>query len=284
MTAYSEIEAVNFSTLKHMDRGAIYYKNALKRGFKQTAAMAKGSAVHCLVLEPHEFNARYCINDQSRYSTAFKDAQKLEAEAGRTMIKSKDVEEAKLIAASVMANPEAAMYLNGAEFEKTLEWEMHGFKCKGRVDAMKLDGKPVLIDPKTTTDPQAWAFGKQVYDMKYHVQMAFYAAGMVEQFGIEYPKVLLIAVGNTAPYECIVHELDLETLDLGEQTYMKWLDALKQCREDDSYPSSYPGTNKLRLPGYAYGREETEPDNSVSLGGKRMKLNEETGLLEVTNV
>ncbi len=271
MTVYNEIAAVNFSTLKHLEKGPLHYKAALARKFKQTAAMAKGSMIHTLVLEPEQFDVRYCINDQSRNSNAFKALAALEADAGRTVVKSKDVAEARLVADSVLSNPDAMRLLANAKFEQTLTWNMEGFDCKGRADALRVTGtKPILVDLKTTTDPQPWHFGKQVYDMRYHAQMAFYAAGMMAVYGIDYPDVYIIAVGNTEPYECVVYKLPLEVMDAGEQMYMGWMDTLERCRKDDSYKSSYAGIKELRLPSYAY--DSLEAETSLIIGGKEVQI------------
>ncbi len=269
MTAYSEIAAVNFSSLKLMDKGPLHYKAGLARKFKQTSAMAMGSAVHTLVLEADQFDSRYCINDMSRNSNAFKEALALETDAGRTMIKSKDYELARRIAQSVNEHPVSAGLLDGAVFEQTLTWNMHGFNCKGRTDAMRTNNCPVLIDLKTTVDPQPWAFGKQVYDMRYHSQMAFYAAGMVEMYRCKYPEAYLIAVAKTEPFECVVYKLPLPVMDAGEQMYMKWLNALKECREADRYQSRYDGVQELELPVYAVN---AEAETSLIIGGQEVTL------------
>jgi len=244
---------VNFSSLKHMARGANYYKWAQGHKRKPTAAMQKGTAVHCMVLEPEQFPERYAIIDLNRNGKAFKEQAALEAEAGREIIKTAEYAEICAIAEGVKRNPTAMDLLKGTETEVSLTWNMHGHDCKGRVDAIK-PGK--VIDLKTTADPQPWKFGRQAGDMLYHAQMAFYAAGVASKQG-NYPEAWIIAVGNSAPYECICYRVPMEALVAGEDLYTNWLTELEQCREGKRFPSKYEGVQELELPGYML-KAETE--------------------------
>ena len=282
MTAYSEIAAVNFSTLKHMESGPLHYRAGIARKFKTSEPMKLGSAGHCLVFEPDQFNARYCINDWNRNSTKFKELVMMEAEAGRELIKTKTETAASHITENVLGHHEASVLIAESLHEQTLTWDMHGFACKGRLDGLILKPSPVLVkllkmkksrpiilDLKTTADPQPRKFSRQVYDMKYYSQMAFYAAGMVAVHGCEYPETYLIAVGNKEPYECIVYNLPLPVMDAGEGMYIKWLDDLRACKVADVYRSKFEGIQKLELPAYAVG---SEAETSLIIDGQEVVL------------
>ena len=272
---YDQIKAVNFSSLKYMEKGPLHYLYNKQHPKKPTEAMALGTAVHCMVLEPEQFGERYAIIDLNRNSNAYKEQARLEAEAGRIILKTPELERIKLITASVRGHGHAMALLKGTERELTLQWEYDGVQRKGRVDAYK---PGVLIDLKTCADPQPWAFSAQSFKMFYHAQMAFYAEGIKVLYG-EYPEVYMIAVQNKEPYETVLYHIPLEVLQRGEMKINDWIEQLLDCIEADSYHGNYGGVQELALPGWA---ETMEVDDTIAIGGQKMRLNEETGLLEVT--
>ena len=254
---YDRIDAVNFSSLKNMSRGPAYYLHRKTTPLKQTPAMAKGTAIHCAVLEPEQFPARYAVLDIDRRTKAGKEQAQIEEEAGRTILKPAEYDEIKAISASVWANETAAKLLTGATTEAALTWELDGIKRKGRIDAYQADGsKPVLIDLKSTMDPQPWAFQRQTAKMHYHAQMAWYAEGLDAVLGKGYPDVYIIAVGNSAPYECVVYGVPVSVLSAGETLYEKWLEMLKQCERTNNWPGLYEDLQILQLPAWAENEQE----------------------------
>jgi len=256
---YDQIPALNFSTLKHMAGGPFNYAYRLRNPQPQTQTMAVGVAVHCMVLEPDQFNSRYAICDMNRNSNAYKDQAALEAEAGRVILKSGEYADICTIAASVSNNDKAVELLTHCTTEAALTWtRADGRACKGRIDAYKLDPKPVLIDFKTTADPVPHAFQRQAYNMAYYAQMAWYAEGMVEALECPFPDVFIIATGNREPYETIVYHVPVEVLARGEELYLGWLDELDACEKSGLFPSRYEGVQELELPAWAAVEESVD--------------------------
>ena len=73
VTDYMQLDAVNISTLIHMLDGPKAYAHAISAGFDDSPAMAQGRALHCLVLEPDQFERRYVV---SPYADLRSDAAK----------------------------------------------------------------------------------------------------------------------------------------------------------------------------------------------------------------
>jgi hypothetical protein len=221
--------------------------------------MALGVAVHCMVLEPGQFASRYAICDLNRNSNAYRDQLALETDAGRSILKPAEYAEICTIAESVNNNIEAVKLLTNCTTEAALTWNRpDGRACKGRLDAYKLEPVPVLVDFKTTNDPTPWPFEKQVAQMCYHAQLAWYAEGMVKALGCEYPEVYIIAAGNKAPFETIVYRLPVEVLARGEEINQMWLDELDRCERLGRFPSRYELVQELSLPTWAKGYEDVD--------------------------
>jgi exodeoxyribonuclease VIII len=61
MTTYADIEAVNWSSLKHMSVSPLHYQHRLKNPQPSSAAMRMGTAIHCALLEPERFRDTYLV-------------------------------------------------------------------------------------------------------------------------------------------------------------------------------------------------------------------------------
>ena len=71
---YNEIDAINWSTLKHIQRSPAHFKYLLDNPPKQTAAQSFGVAVHEAILEPDKFQENYIIApDLDKRTKAYKE-------------------------------------------------------------------------------------------------------------------------------------------------------------------------------------------------------------------
>lgn len=164
---------LSFSSLTHFavsPRAFIKYKLQEK---KTTDAMQMGNVVHCLILEPDEFSSRYAVGPEADLTTNKGKAifseflnpfmpdgwewtrkadllkQALQY-SGIEVITRAVYEEARMRANSVMNNRAARNILNQiGETELAVEYEINGFRFKGKIDG---EGASARIDLKNYPD------------------------------------------------------------------------------------------------------------------------------------
>src|SRR4051812_24246093 len=63
---YIKIDAVNWSTLKHMRTSPLHYRHAVDSPDEDTARFGIGRAIHTAILEPHKLATDYAVFDGKR--------------------------------------------------------------------------------------------------------------------------------------------------------------------------------------------------------------------------
>jgi hypothetical protein len=284
---YQSRPEMNFSLLKEMASGADVFKYRKAHPKEQTAAMLEGAVIHKRALEPDQFGSEYTIWEggktqagkfsMSKATTAYKEFESAEEAKGRTVIDAALVEKAAAIRDRIMQHPIASTYLKNALVEQTVLWKNHGVDMKSRLDIVQ---PGFICDLKTARDIDPWGFGKAAGDMLYHAQMALYRDAWAAKTGEVLP-VKVLAVEKTEPFRICCYMINEETLTEGQGLYENWLKQLVKCRETGKYPGLYEAEEEFRLPGYMLSQSmESEANDTVAIGGKKMRLNEETGLLE----
>lgn len=263
--AYAEIDAVNWSTLKHMRDSALHYRYRLNVPTEDTPSMALGRAVHTLVFEPDLFDREYVIwEGGARRGKEW--AEFRNEHEGRTIFKPDEIEAAAQIAEAVRRHPLVQPYLVGGTFEQSLVWtdQATGLRCKGRPDWL-LHDREILIDLKSARSIEGRRFGVQAFRLGYHCALAHYCNGIEAVHGWRPRRVLIVAVENDAPYDVAVFELDEATLYAGHQEVEELLAALRACRTSGRWLGRYQEEQALQLPAWVFGSDDEEAD-AESLG------------------
>lgn len=248
---YSAIEGVNYSTLKHLAKSPLQYRHVLENGTPDTANKFRGTAAHVAVLEPARFVKEFAVFDGPRRAGKAWEAFQSE-NAGRKILKEDEFEIAMAIRDAVRSHPIASKYLRKGVVEATLVWDdpETGVRCKGRPDFITDDH--VVVDLKSTRDITPWNFGRDAYNMAYHVQAAFYCDGYEQISKRQDARSVIIAVEQKAPHDVIVYTLDDETLGIGRDAYRGMLGKLVECEKARSWPGyAFDSEMALRLPAYA---------------------------------
>lgn len=267
---YDAIEAVNFSTLKHMARSPAHYNHALTAPHEDTDALVLGRAIHLAVFEPAKFKARYVRWEGGRRAGKEWDAFCSEFRT-REILRDEDYRLCLDIAAAARKDEAAAKYLSGGRGEVTMVWDHvrpalgtfpeWSLRCKGRVDFLAQAG--AITDLKSTRDASPIAFGRQCASLGYVTQAAWYVDGHEAATGKRLPFVV-VAVEKAPPYAVGVYRVTDEQLELGRETYRAWLDQLRICREESRWPSYGDGVEMdLLLPRWALPQDE---DSAEDLG------------------
>jgi hypothetical protein len=206
--------------------------------------MAFGSAAHCLILEPDEFDARYAIGpavDRRTKAGKTEYAEFTKSVGDREVIAAADEPRLQLVADAVRSNKHAAEILSQAtQFEQVKTAPIGGVPFKGIADVV---GPTWVADLKTTKDASPAGFSRSATNLMYHLQGAAYCALW------EVPHFYWIAVETEAPWNVQVFKQDAQALAKSTDTlhalihrWVKW----------DGKPASYsPEIQSLELPKWA---------------------------------
>lgn len=250
-TCYDKISALNWSTLKHMERSPLAFRAAADaRDRSETPARRLGTLVHCIVLEPERYKDRYVLCSADRRT---KIGKAIVAEAGadgKTVLAPDEYNTAERMATAVFDHPIAGSRIGMADTEITLTWDANGVACKGRADA--IDNRQ-LIDLKTARSIVPREFFGAVARYRYHAQLAWYmtgarAAGLIA--GDTPP--LIVAVESSYPHDVMVVEIPREVVALGEQLCDRLLTRYVECMESGEWPGAAPGIVELEMPTWAW--------------------------------
>lgn len=205
--------------------------------------MIFGSMVHCLILEPKEFENRYFILEDTeicsqiggakpRATNAYKEwKSEQESKAGeRTIISKEDFEAANYMALNVKYNRAASKILNQAtEHEKNIEWELKNFKFRGIIDG---EGEDIIFDLKSCADASPRKFQRTIIDMDYHLQAALYLKGV----GVK-KRYFIIAMDKNNGVS--VHELSDSLIEHAMNEIESLLDKFNECILNDEFNTSF---------------------------------------------
>lgn len=224
---YSDKSHVSCSMLKHLLKSPMHLWLYLQNPPPSTPAMAFGSALHCLLLEPEKFNNNFYIFDTnlrpekdktmaSKANKEWKAKQLTSAKAvDQTLITADELETIDKMITSLTSHDEIKKMLTSCEREKAIAWSSivdgNTIDCKGKIDLASFD---FIADIKTTSE-----FGgidKFRYDCKkyhYDMQAAFYC----DALGLDQFK--FIVVGKNEPYNVGVFDVSPEFLQSGRAKY-----------------------------------------------------------------
>ena len=146
---------VTSSMLKQLTNGSTNkLEHYLNTDHKETESLLVGSAFHCYILEPEEFDNRYVYAPKiDRRTKAGKElyAEFIENIGNRKPIPAHYELSFECMHNRILANENAKTLLDNATKREVIHfWEdvESGVKCKGKVDA---EGSDYIIDLKTTS-------------------------------------------------------------------------------------------------------------------------------------
>ena len=229
---YRAMPGLNKSSIEQILRCPLEYKLGLESPTEATPAMAFGTLVHSMILEPETVDSLYHVMQASATTKAGR-AEKAQAlEEGKTIVNASDFAKAKAMQARVQAHP-AASWLLGlpGHSEVSMFWEMQTEdgrirQCKARADRIAKVGEgEVIVDLKTTSGPVSPAeLEKTVARFGYHRQAAWYSDGYERIAGKAPMGFYFIFVSTAAPYLVTACKMDDEASAIG------WGDCLKAER------------------------------------------------------
>ena len=276
---HHRMSAISASGLKLIDRSPLHYWAAYVDPNREprdpTAAMKLGTATHCAILEPAEFDARYTVLPEG-LDRRTKEGKALYAEieaTGKTALSAPDWKRIGAMATAGRSHSFAAMLFDdGPEFETSLFWAdpVSGVHCKARPDMMILPcadwPNGLIVDVKTTTDASPEGFGKSAWSYAMHLQAALYTEGFGILFNTaEPPPFMWLAVESDAPHAVAMYTASPAIIEYGRGECARLRDIYARCVACNDWPGYMRAPSELILPGYAMRVIETNETEVESI-------------------
>lgn len=228
-----------------IESATLFYHQYIARDFKREATpqMLFGSALHCYMLQPAEYDRRYKVAPKVDRRTkegkaAWEDFQAIAGDAEILTKEQGDMVHACV--GSLLKNE----YINQAFCadvrrvnESPVKFEYGGMQCKALPD-MVLPDSQVIFDLKTTSDPSPGAFKRSVLDNGYHRQAWFYREALRRSQDLDC-EFVFACVRNTFPHETATYTLDAEMYRLAEQEINAAISGIQERYVSGNWTPSY---------------------------------------------
>lgn len=245
---YNEMDGVRRSDLWLINKSPLHYIHAMMEEREQTPALIFGAAAHKMLLEPDTFLDEFILAPKvDRRTKVGRESWKLFEETclheHLTVISEDDFDRIRDMVMAVRDHAMAALLLEG-EHEKVFQWtdDMTGELCKCKVDCLtEFDGKPYIVDYKTTDSCEDGHFERSCRKYGYQFQAGMYCEG-VFQNTFEECGFAFIAQEKKKPYAVRVYMCDPDWVKRGYDKFRELIGIYHQCR----------------MTGNWYGYEDTE--------------------------
>jgi hypothetical protein len=251
---YRALEAVNYSSLKHMRKSPKHYKHMLENPDTSTNyAMLR--AIHALVLEPFTFEDSFTVWTGGRRDKRNAEyAAFIEASGARDILTPDEVMKAGRISEAYRGNVylEQLLAHPGTHCELAMVWKdlETGLACKGKPDIVCVeelgDGliRLTVADLKTFYTSDKRSILRQGKSYGWPLQLAHYTRGAIEHFGLRGAWELgmvdvewaTIVAEEEAPHDCSAVKWGLSSQRAADRQLSVLLQTLKQCLETGVWP------------------------------------------------
>lgn len=254
---YHAAEGISKSGLDLIARSPAHYRYAPRR--EPTPAMFLGTATHCAILEPERYASEYVIlkDAPDRRSSVYKDAVK--ERGAEFVLLQKEADQIAGMVEAVRANPYAAALLSAGVAEASLfaKDPVTGVTVRARFDWLA-DRRPV--DLKTTADASDEAFGKSIWNYRYHVQDALYCDVYEWAFGEQPAPMEFLTVESEMPHGCTIHRIPHDFRMYARKLYRADLNRYAECLESGHWPGLDGAPHVTQMPGWAVAIVENDSE------------------------
>lgn len=248
MDTYDTLPGIRRSDLWEIRKTPLHF---IKRAAKVvTPALKFGIAAHMALLEPLKFDETYAVEptvdkrtrEGRRQYNAFLDT----LHEGQEPISQQDYDTIRDMRYAVLEHPTAAELLTGFYPEQVYQWldPETGELCKMKADIVtNYNGKPYLVDYKTTASCADGDFEHSAKRYGYHMQAAMYSEGYFANTYTE-PGFAFLAQEKTEPYAVRVYFCDPYFVEQGREEYHRLMQIYHHCKERNEWPG-YPDAELL---------------------------------------
>jgi hypothetical protein len=256
-----------------LDRRLEYYLRYVEQTappVKTTKAMDIGTGWHAALLQPHlldELVVTYPAEvlakvdgqvspDGAASTKAAKNFCEVNEAAGRIVLKEKDMDVIKAMAASVLRSTVGKWLQAPAAIEKPRYWtdEVSGLRCRCLPDWYNA-ATGIMIDLKSTARVTPASFAKQADELRYWLQTSHY----LDSIGGE-GRFLFVAVESSWPFETIVYEYPLSDggdsmdLEFADGVRHRALQEIAECQQTGIWRDSWSGCVNPVFKRYSKGK------------------------------
>lgn len=254
---YHKAPGISHSGLTLVARSPAHFKFQPPR--EATRQQAIGSAIHTALLEPETFdNEYYCLNDvKDRRASAYKEAAK--THDPDKLLTGPEGDNVKGMQEAVWSQPAAKRLLEAEGYRECVVFArdpVTGLLTKCKFDILTTAGR--AVDLKKTQDARPDAFGRAVFNYRYHCQVAFYSDVYKWATGEELKAFAILAVEEKLPHAAMVYVLDDKSIELGQTLYRKALNRFADCVEANEWPAYSEEPELLSMPVWAERKDEDE--------------------------
>lgn len=241
---------------------------------EKASTLDVGSAMHAMLLG---HGRDIAVLDFPNWTTkASKEARENARESGLIPLLQKDFKAAdRLVSiahAEVARYPElAGLFDAGAVFEHAAVWREGDLWCRAKFDIVRVFPDFIaIVDFKSTDRSAAPAtIGRQVFNMGYDVQLAFYRRGLRRVLGPDCPPIrcFVMTQERAGPGAMSVVEPDEAVLTLADKKVMASLKLWRTCMERGEWPSYPPFICSVTLPSWVETQWLEREVNDDALSG-----------------
>jgi hypothetical protein len=232
---YFARDAVSATFLKEAVLSSLAHAKAkMETPFKQTPAMALGSAFHAKVYEPDLWESKW------KHDRLFTGDNATAEERRKDM-------DGMWLSLNAHAEARRLCLSAGGANETPFFWDEQGLPARAKLDRI-YDG--AVIDLKTASDASPRGFSKAVFSQwRYDIQAAWYMRA-ARSAGHNVCRFIFVAVENSAPYPCCVYEMDQAALDNADEEIDLLLPRIRDARASGIWPAYPKEIQTLYLPAW----------------------------------
>lgn len=258
---YCEIPAANSHGLMDIRNKSPKYYQWKKSKPRTTDSMAFGTLVHWIILEPKVLEERMCLKKTVDGRTKEGKAYNADFQASllphQVAVDEETYDKVRFVRDQLAAHPYTSKLIGKGLSEQVGCWvhnETQVF-CKTRLDKL-FPKEGWIIDVKTTYDASPRAFQKQMVNLDYDLQAAFYMKGFEYIYKRRPEGYIYLCVENTEPHDIAIYTPEQTVIDHGNYKFQQGLMTYAECVKSGQWPGYEPRAVPMELPGWAVYMEQ----------------------------
>lgn len=235
---------------------------------EDTPAFRFGRAAHAAILEDRQVPVMPAPGEEFTLPSTGKPVKMTKGAAtkaatswvteigGHTWLTPDEADKLDAMKAAIDAHPTASGLLAApGQAETSVIATIDDARVKARpdywLDELDEEGRPVLIDYKTTIDADAYEFSRTVHKYGYHQSAAWYRSVLDAADAGDGARMIFIVQEKTAPYRVACYEIDPVAIDIGAELNAEALAAFKLGVAFEVWPGLPDDLQTVGLPAWA---------------------------------